>query len=545
MKNSIASILFSITVSIGYAQTKGINYKAKLADNTGNTLANQNITVQFSIYKGNMGTTLVYQEEHSTTTDVNGIIILNIGEGANLTGDFTTIHWGFDAHWLKTEVDTGSGLVEIGFTEFKTVPYALHANTVEDPGVSSPFAEASSNLISANNTVADFLVGSTSTEDQNNVNFDARLFWDDSKAAFRAGSVDGTQWNDTNRGLYSFAAGQNNTASAVNAVAFGENNLVQGSGSVAFGRDNTIISSGSYSVIIGFGNYISGAQAIAIGHSIEATGNYSFAGGNGTDATAEGAFSFGGQNMAQGNYTTVFGYQSQSHSASKNSFTAGYGLENQTVNGTVIGEWNELDTNALLNIGNGNTTNRKTAFRVRRNGDVLIDNLSGTGTRPVYVNGSGMLTTQHSTQKLVIGYSQFHSVGGATRSVFNNYFYINENSSSSAAVAPVMFPKSARTIKKVTFYVDDDDGMTMQRLEFQLYETTGLQNEFTINHIPLLSGTNNTDIVYEFDFTTGGNIGVNIDHDATYNLLMIPRGGGFWYTNQINYKVYKVEIEYE
>jgi len=425
MKNSIALILFFFATTLSFAQTKGINYKAKLSDNTGNTLANQNANVKFSIYQGNMGTNLVYQESHSTTTDANGILILNIGEGSILSGDFTAINWGFDTHFLKTEVDSGSGFVEIGNTEFKTVPYALHAQTAETSGNTSPFAEASPNVISANNNVADFLVGSTSTEDQNNVNFDARLFWDDSKAAFRAGSVDAAQWNDVNRGLYSFAAGQNNTASAVNAVAFGENNLNQASGSVVFGRDNIIRSSGSYSATIGFGNYVSGAQAIAVGRSTEATGHYSFAGGNASDATGEGSFGYGFQNTARGDYNTVFGSLSSSNARAESSFTAGYGLENQTVNGTVFGEWNELDTDALLNIGNGNATNRKTAFRVHRNGDVLIDNLSGTGTRPVYVNGNGMLTTQSGTKYISITNSSFRPKDNNTSFKISTNFIFN------------------------------------------------------------------------------------------------------------------------
>ena len=273
MKQLITLVLLFVA-TLTFAQTRGINYKAKLADNAGITLANQNATVQFSIYEGNMGNNLVYQEEHTTTTDANGIVILNIGEGTNLQGDFTTINWGFDTHWLKTEVDTGSGFVEIGNTEFKTVPYALHAQTAETSGSSSPFAEASPNLVSANNTVADFVVGSPNTEDQSNVNFDGRLFWDDSKAAFRAGSVDGAQWNDVNRGLYSFAAGQNNTASGINSVAFGNNNTAQSSGILISGKNNTANASAPYSLIGGFDNISTAAQSLVVGRGNIAATNF-------------------------------------------------------------------------------------------------------------------------------------------------------------------------------------------------------------------------------------------------------------------------------
>lgn len=454
MRHFITLVFFLSTI-FAFAQTKGINYKAKLADNTGTSLANQNVTVQFSIYEGNMGANLVYQEEHTTTTDVNGIIILNIGEGANLQGDFTFINWGFDTHFLKTEVDTGSGFVEIGNTEFKTVPYALHAKTVENPGVSSSFTEATQNLISANNTVADFVVGSPNTEDQNNVNFDGRMFWDDSKAAFRAGSADDTQWNDVNRGLYSFAGGQNNIASGINTVAFGENNLVYGSSSVAFGRDNTIINSGSYSAVIGFGNYVSGAQAIAVGKSTEARGNYSFAGGNASDAFGEGSFAYGFQNIAEGKYNTVFGFQSLSKPTAENSFTSGYRLENHTLNGTVLGEWNEADTNALLNVGNGSSTTRKSAFKVLRNGDVHIDNLSGSGTKVVYADNNGNLTTESGTKYLSIPSTSF-SVSDSNKGFSRNEIRVKgKNGEVSDFFAPVQLPNASVIKKMIISYYDN------------------------------------------------------------------------------------------
>jgi hypothetical protein len=73
----------------------------------------------------------VYEETHAPTTDANGIVILNIGEGAPVTGDFSAIDWSSNNHFLKVQIDTGSGLQDMGATAFKTVPYALHAKTAE------------------------------------------------------------------------------------------------------------------------------------------------------------------------------------------------------------------------------------------------------------------------------------------------------------------------------------------------------------------------------------------------------------------------------
>lgn len=59
----------------------------------------------------------------------------------------------------------------------------------------------------------DFVFGSPQLADDANTAHDSRFWFDKSKGAFRAGNVTGGQWDDANVGLYSFAAGYNNTAS--------------------------------------------------------------------------------------------------------------------------------------------------------------------------------------------------------------------------------------------------------------------------------------------------------------------------------------------
>ncbi|WP_046744389.1 hypothetical protein [Kordia zhangzhouensis] len=298
----IVCILSFFYLGISFSQVRSINYKALISDNTGSPLTNQVVTLQFTILKGNMAATEVYKETHSATTDTNGIVIVNIGEGTLLAGSYQTINWGNDVYFLKTEIDSGSGLNDFGTTEFKTVPYALYAETA---GVSSPFSESTPNLISAANTNADFIVGSTSTEDQNDINSDSRMFYDKTKVAFRAGTVDGTQWDDSNRGLYSFAGGRNNTADGISSTAFGENNQVSGYGATSLGRQN--VANGSNSLVAGFGNISS--------------------------------------NMINAQ--------------------------------TVLGKWNEVDTDALLIVGNGaDNITRKNILSVKSDGNIIANDLS-------------------------------------------------------------------------------------------------------------------------------------------------------------------------
>ncbi|MFC0605354.1 hypothetical protein [Winogradskyella pulchriflava] len=130
MKNIITLIaLLSITFS-SFAQN-GISYKAVIKDNLGNVIANQNVDIRFTIL--NTTNPNVYEETHTALTDSNGIVIVNIGEGST-TDVFTDIVWESDIHSLKTEIDPeqDGSFVDMGTSEFKTVPYALSvANSVK------------------------------------------------------------------------------------------------------------------------------------------------------------------------------------------------------------------------------------------------------------------------------------------------------------------------------------------------------------------------------------------------------------------------------
>lgn len=128
MKTKITLLAMAFLISLSTFAQQGINYKALIKDNLGNVVANQNITVQFTILKG-VAQTNVYQETHSPTTDANGIVILNIGEGTT-SDDFSTIGWSNADHFLNMQVDTGSGLTDMGTTQFMSVPYALSAANV-------------------------------------------------------------------------------------------------------------------------------------------------------------------------------------------------------------------------------------------------------------------------------------------------------------------------------------------------------------------------------------------------------------------------------
>lgn len=120
-KLTLLAIFF---ISIFATAQQEINYKAIVKDGSGDPIISTSITVQFSILVG-VTQTNIYQETHTPTTDVNGLVILNIGAGTVDSGTYTSVDWGSDDHYLNVQIDTGSGLVDMGTTQFMAVPYAL------------------------------------------------------------------------------------------------------------------------------------------------------------------------------------------------------------------------------------------------------------------------------------------------------------------------------------------------------------------------------------------------------------------------------------
>jgi|TARA_R110002110_G_scaffold325161_2_gene537184 hypothetical protein len=134
MKKTI-SIVLLLLVTVGMYAQDGINYKALIKDNLGAVLANQTIDVRFTII-ADTGPTNVYIETHTgATTDANGIVILTIGSVITPTlGVFADISWSSDTHSLKVEIDIeqDASFVDMGTTQFMSVPYALQANAATE-----------------------------------------------------------------------------------------------------------------------------------------------------------------------------------------------------------------------------------------------------------------------------------------------------------------------------------------------------------------------------------------------------------------------------
>ena len=117
---------------IGFAQTanQGINYQAAARDASGDLLINQTLTVKLSVISDLSTSAISWQETHQVITNDFGLFIAFIGQGTATNGGSSTtfdlVDWGSSTHFLKVEIDYGSGYVNMGTKQLLSVPYALH-----------------------------------------------------------------------------------------------------------------------------------------------------------------------------------------------------------------------------------------------------------------------------------------------------------------------------------------------------------------------------------------------------------------------------------
>lgn len=134
----LAAILLIGTAAYGQAP-QAIPYQAIARNNSGSTIANQNIALRLSIHDITATGTVVYQETQTATTNALGLFTLHIGQGTSVIGTLAAINWANAAKFIQVELDPagGTSYSDMGTTQLMSVPYALHAGTAveTDPKV--------------------------------------------------------------------------------------------------------------------------------------------------------------------------------------------------------------------------------------------------------------------------------------------------------------------------------------------------------------------------------------------------------------------------
>jgi hypothetical protein len=135
MKKIGLSLLMLVMSIITLAQVPNkMSFQTVVRNNLGKLVVNKSIGVRLSILKTSSTGTTVYVETHSKTSNVNGLLTLEVGTGTVSSGAFTTIDWSQGPYFLKTEMDVngGTNYTISGVTEFVSVPYAKMAENANN-----------------------------------------------------------------------------------------------------------------------------------------------------------------------------------------------------------------------------------------------------------------------------------------------------------------------------------------------------------------------------------------------------------------------------
>jgi hypothetical protein len=134
MKKLYTLLITVILTSSAMAQApSNISYQAVVRDAANTLVKNQAVGMKISILQNTASGIVVYQETQTPTTNVNGLLSIQIGSGTVVSGLFDTLHWSNGPYFIKTEIDPQGGTAYsiTGTSQLLSVPYALHSNTTD------------------------------------------------------------------------------------------------------------------------------------------------------------------------------------------------------------------------------------------------------------------------------------------------------------------------------------------------------------------------------------------------------------------------------
>lgn len=126
----LAQIIF-LSLLVSAQAPQKMSYQAVIRNASNALVVNSPVGIQISILQGSSNGNAVYVETQNPTTNDNGLISLEIGNGTVLSGAFGTIDWANGPYFIKTETDPtgGSNYTIVGTSQLLSVPYALYAET--------------------------------------------------------------------------------------------------------------------------------------------------------------------------------------------------------------------------------------------------------------------------------------------------------------------------------------------------------------------------------------------------------------------------------
>ncbi len=129
MKKFLTTLLVLLFYLSAYSQSpEKMSYQAIVRDADNNLVTNQIVGISISILQGSATGNTVYSETQTPTTNSNGLLTIEIGNGTS-SDLFSAIDWANGPFYIKTEIDPtgGTNYTITGTNQLLSVPYALYS----------------------------------------------------------------------------------------------------------------------------------------------------------------------------------------------------------------------------------------------------------------------------------------------------------------------------------------------------------------------------------------------------------------------------------
>jgi hypothetical protein len=133
MKRILLILVLLLPAALMAQAPLAFKYQAVARNSDGSVIDNRMVSFRISLLRGTVTGDIVYSERHNANTNEFGLVTLDIGRGTVISGNLSTVPWGDAAFFIKVEMDPNGGTAYqlTGTSQLLSVPYALHANTVE------------------------------------------------------------------------------------------------------------------------------------------------------------------------------------------------------------------------------------------------------------------------------------------------------------------------------------------------------------------------------------------------------------------------------
>jgi hypothetical protein len=115
-----------------------ISYQGIVRDALGVPLADTNVQIRFTLIADSLAGSEEYEETHTLSTNSLGLFTTAFGVGTPVSNTFGNINWSAGNKYLKVQIDTGNGLVDMGTQQLLSTPYSLYsakAGEIKNPGL--------------------------------------------------------------------------------------------------------------------------------------------------------------------------------------------------------------------------------------------------------------------------------------------------------------------------------------------------------------------------------------------------------------------------